>query len=224
MTASLHTSLTHGRPLTGRPMADARALLADGSPQALAQLAQFAPQPPHGCVLAERLRFGPPETWRGWHPRYGQVAVKLDGGGRLRPPPESHLRLRHPGIAALLAGGSGWRVYAWVSGTTLAQALAQGMDARERRRCWGQIRATLDAMHRAGLVHGDITPANVVLSDQDGSPVLIDWGEDNAGTPGWRPDLSLGPDSDPISRDRFGLARLGDVMLAPGGGGDWKDG
>ncbi|MCR6631156.1 MAG: phosphotransferase [Magnetospirillum sp.] len=66
------------------------------------------------------------------------------------------------------------------------------------------IEAALAALHAAGTAHGDLKPANVVLAAGDGHPVLIDWGETVAGTPGWRP---AGP-HDARDRDLYALARL----------------
>jgi RIO-like serine/threonine protein kinase len=51
------------------------------------------------------------------------------------------------------------------------------------------------------LAHGDISPANIILSGS--GPVLIDWAEDCAGTPGWRVDATT-----PHERDAFALQRL----------------
>lgn len=175
-----------------RPRAAARLLLADGSPAARALLDSLPGEAPHGAVLAERLRFGPPETWRGWRPGFGAVAVKLWPAGAAPP---SLVPVDHAGVAALLDQGEGWRVFAWGPGQTLARAVVTPEAV-------AQVAAALAALHRAGQPHGDLTPANVVVGP--GGAVLIDWGEDSAGTPGWRPD---GP-HDLFARDRFALERL----------------
>lgn len=166
----------------------------------------LAPDGLHGAVLAERLRFGPPETWHGWRAGFGAVAVKLWPAAAPPPPLRPVI---HPGVAPLLDQGGNWRMFAWIEGRTLAAALRQGpMDAQ----VVDQVADALAALHAAGQTHGDLTPANVVLST--GGAVLIDWGERSTGTPGWRPEHA----HDPMERDRFALARLHALIAAPPAG------
>lgn len=156
------------------------------------QLDALPPDGPDGAVLIERLRFGPPETWRGWRAGFGAVVVKLWPPGAAPPP----LRpVAHTGVARLLDQGDGWRLFAWVEGRRLlGETVTPELVA--------QVEEALAALHAAGQAHGDLTPANVVVGA--GSAVLIDWGEDCAGTPGWRPDQP----HNAMERDRFALARL----------------
>ncbi|HLO77862.1 MAG TPA: lipopolysaccharide kinase InaA family protein [Magnetospirillum sp.] len=193
----------------GRPRAAARLLLAAGGGDARAVLDSLPVEAPHGAVLAERLRFGPPETWRGWRPGYGAVAIKLWPPGEAPPllPPVSH-----PGVAPLLDQGDCWRVFAWIAGPTLAAVLRQQPLERE---VVVQIAEAIEALHRAGLAHGDLNPANIVLRDGDGRAVLIDWGEDCAGTVGWCPEEP----HDAMARDHFALRRLRTLIAAPPAGG-----
>lgn len=190
---------------SARRRATARRLLtlADADPDACRALDALAPDAPCGAVLAERLRFGPPETWLGWRPGIGKVAVKLWPADQARPP---LVAVDHPGVAPLLDQGAGWRLFAWAAGETLAAALRRGPAPPQTA---GQVAAALAALHAAGQTHGDLTPANVVLGA--GGAVLIDWGEDSAGTPGWRPD---GP-HDAMERDGYGLRRLRALISAP---------
>lgn len=176
----------------GRPRAAARLLLADGSAAARALLDALPAEAPHGAVLAERLRFGPPETWRGWRPGFGAVAVKLWPAGLASSP---LVPVNHAGVARLVDQGAGWRLFAWVPGETLARASVTAEAV-------AQVETALAALHRAGQAHGDLTPANVALGPR--GAVLIDWGEHSAGTPGWRPDRP----HDLFARDRFALERL----------------
>ena len=183
----------------GRPRAAARRLLAlaEHDPQARALLESLPAAGAHGAVLAERLRFGPPETWCGWRAGHGRVAVKLwpaAQSARMLPP------LGHPGVAPLVDQGAGWRVFGWVAGATLANARRRGPLPADLIK---QVGAAVAALHAGGVAHGDLTPANVVITPHSRA-VLIDWGEDSAGTPGWRPE---GP-HDAHQRDHFALAAL----------------
>jgi len=186
----------------GRRRAAARRLLAlcddPANAAEAASLLTGLAEPPHGAALAERLRFGPPETWAGWHPGHGRVAVKL--GAVVAP-----AAFRHPGVAPPLAWGAGWAVHAWIAGKTLAAA-----PPADPARVLAEVAAAVAALHCAGLAHGDLTPANVVVQPGGGA-VLIDWGEETAGTPGWRPQ---GP-ATPAQRDSFGLDRLRDHLGLP---------
>jgi hypothetical protein len=193
-----------------RRRADARRLLArtDNDQSACRELDALPPDPPYGAVLAERLRFGPPETWLGWRAGLGRVTVKLwPDGSRLAALP----KVAHPGVAALVDQGAGWRMFAWVAGETLAAALRQGAAPPSVAE---QVREAVAALHTAGIAHGDLNPANIVLAAH--GAVLIDWAEDDcAGTPGWRPE---GP-HDPFQRDRYALERLRALICAPPAGG-----
>lgn len=158
-------------------------------------LAGLATDGAHGCVMVERLRFGPPETWAGWHPAHGRVALKVwPRAGEVPTRLAAGLALRHAGVAPLLAVGEAWAVWGWGEGETLRPPVSPAVvDA---------IAAALAALHDAGLAHGDLKPANIVVAA--GRPVLIDWGEDGAGTPGWRPAAAHSA----RSRDLWALERL----------------
>lgn len=191
-------------PQTSRRRATARRLLvmADDDASARAALDALEADAPCGAVLAERLRFGPPETWLGWRAGLGRMAVKLWPTGTTLAPLRT---VEHPGVAALLGQGANWRVFGWVAGHTLAAALREGSAPPGS---FHQIAAALAALHASGQSHGDLTPANVVLGRH--GPVLIDWGEDCAGTPGWRPEAP----HDAQARDAYGLLRLSEVLSA----------
>lgn len=187
----------------GRRLAAVRRLLADGSAAARARLSDLSPDGPGGTVLAERLRFGPPETWMAWRRDWGRVTLKLASPGAAA---EARAAFRHPGVAPLLGWGAGWTAHAWIDGMTLAAALRLGPAPPETL---AAIAVAVAALHAAGLAHGDLTPSNIVQSAA--GPVLIDWGEDTAGTPGWRPD---GSGTSPAERDLFALDRLRERLAA----------
>lgn len=129
-----------------------------------------------------------------------------------------HEHLARVGAAVPLPDGRLAVLHRAVDGTDLATLLA----ARNR---WAPgevvtvvvpLAAALGALHAAGLAHGDVAPANVVLDD--GRPVLVDvlTGDDplEAGTPGFAaPDRArgAGPAGDVHALARLGLALLGDA-------------
>ncbi|MFZ4433169.1 MAG: serine/threonine-protein kinase [Microthrixaceae bacterium] len=87
----------------------------------------------------------------------------------------------HPGVATVRALGvdetaAVWVVTDLVDGPTLADRVALGrpLDARECTRTLRSLAGALAAAHDVGVVHGDVSPANVVLG-ADG-PVLVDFG------------------------------------------------
>lgn len=186
--------------------AAARLLLTENSEAAAALLDSLPCHGGHGAVLAERLRFGPPETWRGWRRGDGKVAVKL--WPETVPAPAPLAAVVHPGLAPLLAEGRRWRMFSWIEGETLAALLRRAMPLDGLTILSG-IDEAMTALHEAGQAHGDLTPANVVIAG-DGRPVLIDWGEEAAGTPGWCPE---GP-HDALARDSHGLARLTALLVS----------
>ncbi len=67
-------------------------------------------------------------------------------------------------------------VLEYIEGELLSDRLDRGpMDVREALRLAVQIADTLDACHRAGVVHRDLKPRNVVLH-VDRGPVILDFG------------------------------------------------
>ena len=89
-------------------------------------------------------------------------------------------RLDHPGVVRMhdLVDDDGpWIVMERLSGRTLAEALSAhgALPAVEVARIAALLLDTLEAVHHAGLVHGDVKPANVHLCD-DGRVVLTDFG------------------------------------------------
>lgn len=70
-----------------------------------------------------------------------------------------------------------WIVMQWVDGRSLAEELkAHGpLSVRRTREVAEGLLGALDAAHRAGVVHRDVKPANVLLA-ADGSVLLADFG------------------------------------------------
>ena len=90
-------------------------------------------------------------------------------------------RVRHPNVVTIYgAEHSNGRTGLWmelVHGATLAEARAAGvgLDPSEVVTIGMQLCGAVDAVHTAGLIHGDIKPQNV-MRDHDGRIVLMDFG------------------------------------------------
>jgi hypothetical protein len=150
-------------------------------------------------ILAGRFRLdrrigsgGTGEVWRAVDLSVGApVAVKV-----LRPesdwPPETLTRFRagarrassvsHPGIARVYYFDDGsppvppYLVTELVRGPSLARVLARGpLDPAQAVDVIGQAAAALSAAHEAGLVHGAIKPANLIIA-QGGEVKITDFG------------------------------------------------
>jgi eukaryotic-like serine/threonine-protein kinase len=91
-------------------------------------------------------------------------------------------RLDHPGVAAFLDSGCeegiDFLVTEYVEGPTLAALLRERgpWDEDAARSVGLQIGAILAEIHRRGVVHCDVKPANVVLCS-DGQVKLLDFGQ-----------------------------------------------
>jgi serine/threonine protein kinase len=93
---------------------------------------------------------------------------------------EALAHLDHPGLVGLRDGGSEegrpFLVTDLVNGPSLDIALRTGpMDPRAVRRLGAHVAWALDHVHRAGYIHRDVKPANVLLDDT-GCARLTDFG------------------------------------------------
>ena len=162
--------------------------------------------------LEQRLSPAPPgdapqgELWRA----SDQLAAEAPMALRLLGPGVDLERARqlwgrlqgvlHPQVprlgAAIPAAGGLWLVREWQAGRTYQQLL----EARaERQLVFGagevllllrQLLPVLAVLHSQELVHGDLSPANLLRRDSDGLPVLLDFGlvaGTPAATPGYAP-------------------------------------
>ena len=91
-------------------------------------------------------------------------------------------RLRHPNIVAVHSAGSGQGILYYVmdevAGESLRQRLIrQGrLSPAEVARIVSDLAAALDAAGRAGVVHRDVKPENVLLEETTGRALLADFG------------------------------------------------
>lgn len=135
-------------------------------------------------------RGGMGEVWAGRDLRLGRsVAVKLlspavasQAGVRERFQEEarSAARLNHPNVVLVLDSGehegTPFLVMELLSGRTLADEVASGpLDPERVRRVGMDVLAALAASHRAGVLHRDIKPGNVLLT-ADGMAKVGDFG------------------------------------------------
>jgi len=92
-------------------------------------------------------------------------------------------RIHHPNVAALhdfaaLPDGSHYMVWEFIDGENLAQHLRRrgNLPPNEAIRLTIQALHGLDAIHRAGVVHRDISPENLMVTNDDRQVKIIDLG------------------------------------------------
>mgnify|MGYP003882727137 FL=1 len=146
-------------------------------------------------------------------------------------------RLDLPGVVRCLDAGSDaagpWMALELLEGPTIASWAAAGRSVDELLAVGMSLAVTLAHLHAAGVVHGDLKPANVLMVPGRG-PVLVDFGLASERAT-FRPRLSGGavgggtlafqaPErvtgSDDARADLFALGRLLDEGLGCGRTGD----
>ena len=196
-----------------------------------------------GRVIAGRYRLshridrgGTAEVWRAHDERLDRdVAVKILGAAadpafrdRFTTEAKRAASVSHPNIVTIFDegqdGNDAFIVMEEVRGRSLRDLIAErgALPVGEAVRIVGQIGAALDATHRAGLVHLDVKPANVII-DADGNAKLTDFGiaraaqdsdeRDLVGTARYiSPERVLGRPVTPRS-DVYGLALVAHELL-----------
>jgi serine/threonine protein kinase len=111
-----------------------------------------------------------------------QISDNKDAQDRFLREARAATRVTHPNVAtmydfAALPDGSTYMVSEFIDGENLAQKLrARGtLPPKEALRIIIQTLNGLEAIHRAGIVHRDVSPENVMLT-RDGTVKIIDLG------------------------------------------------
>jgi tetratricopeptide (TPR) repeat protein len=120
-------------------------------------------------------------------------------------------QLDHPGVCRVYdfieADDSDWLVLELIEGKTLQAALSAGIAPASRMSIAEQLADVLVSTHRAGVVHRDLKPTNVMLTRGDRVKVL-DFGLAQSGEPeagegtGARLDLPSPPDHADVTETR----------------------
>jgi serine/threonine-protein kinase len=139
----------------------------------------------------------------------------------------------HPQVprfgAAIEEEGALWLVREWQGGRTYGQLLAA---RRDRQLVFGagevllllrQLLPVLVVLHGQELIHGDLTPANLLRRDRDGQPVLLDFGllrglaeaaDPGGATPGYAPPEQLAGGAPQTWMDLYSLGVVAMVLLS----------
>jgi len=106
-------------------------------------------------------------------------------------------RLRHPRIPRVLDAYAQAGMFCFIQEYIAGPSLQGSLDLlRRKQRLAELLRQTLQVLvevHAAGLVHGDIHPANLILPDSDSAPFLVDFSLLRARTESRRTDLEGAP-------------------------------
>ncbi|MCG3192761.1 MAG: Serine/threonine-protein kinase PknD [Thermoanaerobaculia bacterium] len=125
------------------------------------------------------------EVWRARDSRLGRtVAIKVlpkefaqdrDFCRRFEREARIISRLNHPNICTLHDVGEGYLVMEFVEGESLAERLRKGpLPIREALRYGAEIALALDQAHRAGVIHRDLKPGNIMVTNTGAK--LLDFG------------------------------------------------
>lgn len=129
-------------------------------------------------------------VYRAWDPQHGRdVALKLpradhaargDLAERFVREGQHAAGIRHPHICPVyeagVLDGRHFIAMAFIEGRTLADRLKDGpLPPRRAAEIARTLARALDCIHRAGLIHRDVSAGNVIL-DHPGDPILMDFG------------------------------------------------
>ena len=104
-----------------------------------------------------------------------QISESKDAHDRFLREAKTAVRIQHPNVATLhdfsaLPDGSHYMVWEYIDGENLAQRIrARGrLQPRYAVRLAVQALTGLEAVHRAGIVHRDISPENIMITREAG--------------------------------------------------------
>src|SRR5919204_3180916 len=108
------------------------------------------------------------------------LAASTEFMERFRREARTAANLRHPNVITVHDFGEDERgvpylVLEYIEGPTLADLMDAGLDDGRVPDLLDQIAAGLDYAHNRGVIHRDIKPGNVLLTD-DGRAILTDFG------------------------------------------------
>ena len=137
--------------------------------------------------LATHTHLGSPRVIKVVHPH---ISGNTDARDRFLREARAATKVHHPNVATLhdfstLANGAHYMVWEYIDGENLAQKLrSRGtLPPREAARLVIQALHGLEAIHRAGIIHRDISPENLMIAREDDAVKIIDLGvakvEDN---------------------------------------------
>ncbi|HEY9078099.1 MAG TPA: protein kinase [Anaerolineaceae bacterium] len=102
-------------------------------------------------------------------------------------------RLQHPNIVGVIdygeQSGSPYLVMEYVSGGTLPQRYQPPLPWQQAADLLAPIASALAAAHRAGIIHRDVKPANILIT-ASGEPMLSDFGIARLINPGEQTNLT----------------------------------
>jgi len=116
--------------------------------------------------------------------RFVLKAPASDGGRNLdllRREWEMSVGLSHPGLRYVFT----WEpespvgpciVQEWVDGRNLTAFLAEKPSLASRKRMFGQLLDVVSYLHKKGVMHNDLSPANVLITRSDDAVKIIDLG------------------------------------------------
>lgn len=111
-----------------------------------------------------------------------EVATSRMRQDRFRREASLAAQLSHPNIVPVYEfdtrEGLSFLIMPFVRGVTLESALAErpSVPVLEILRVLREVGAALDVAHRRGVVHRDVKPANIMIEEDTGRPLLTDFG------------------------------------------------
>ncbi len=130
--------------------------------------------------LATHTHLGSSRVIKVVHPH---ISGNTDARDRFLREARAATKVHHPNVATLhdfstLANGAHYMVWEYIDGENLAQKLrSRGtLPPQEAVRLVSQALHGLEAIHRAGIIHRDISPENLMIAREDESVKIIDLG------------------------------------------------